>query len=139
MNIQDKFKTAVGWTRYTIINALFVGCIYFGLFEGHDGAANVALFLGWFTVAAAIFIMTIRAIAAYAGVSDAFNEQMSRMEPSVIPFWFDAIFDTLIVLAFVYTSYQVLAVFYVFSIFTGKLIRDIPKDLVLKKLKSQQS
>jgi len=139
MHLPDNTKTILTWARYVTVNTLFVLCIYFGLFLGHDGAANIALFIGWITVAASIFLLLMLIAAIGLGQSDQFDEAFSRTEQSPVPFWFDVTFDVLVVLAFVYTGHGVLAAFYILNIFVGKHLRDIPKNVVLKKLKGQNA
>ena len=130
---------AYKWLRYIIINTIFASSIYFGFFCGINGAANLALFMGWITgILGCITLLAIGIDNSESGKGE-FIELMSRQDPPVVPFWFDLIFDIAVTAAFIWSGHYILAIFYIISIYAGKAIRDIPKDLMLKKLKSQQS
>lgn len=136
MNIKDITKTKTYmWCRYIVINAIFATAIYFGLFLGITGAENLALFMAWITG----ILGTLLLIGLALDKDGAMEESLSRSEPSPVPFWFDFIFDIGVSLAFIWTGHYMLVIFYIFSIAAGKAIRDVPKNVMLKKLKSQQS
>jgi hypothetical protein len=126
------------WLRYFAINGLFVTCIYFGLFMGVEGAANVALFMGWVTGIMGTILMLAIAVDSRPSAEGDLIESLSRQDPSPIPFWFDLMFDLCVVFAFVWTGHYILTFFYVISISAGKTMRDIPKNVMLRKLRSQQ-
>jgi len=136
----DKIKTLIPWARYFLINGIFAASIYFGLFLGIEGPTNLALFMGWVTGILGTAFLIILLLAGYAGIYDKFEESVSRTgSPLVVPFWFDLIFDLCVVAAFVWTGHYILTIFYIISIIVGKIIRDIPKNVVLRTLTSQQS
>ena len=141
MYIPEKLEKPIQWARYIGINGLFTVCIYFGFFapELIDGAANVALFLAWMTAAAGIFLLLVMILAGYAGIYDKFEDAFAKREESVVPFWFDFAFDMCVILAFVYLGYWGLAICYFVSVIVGKMLRDIPQNVMMKKLKATRS
>ena len=141
MYIPEKLEKPIQWARYIGINGLFTVCIYFGFFAPalNDGAANVALFLAWMTAIAGTFLLVIMMLASYLGFYEQFEDAFAKREQSVVPFWFDFAFDMCVILASVYLGYWILAIFYLLSVAVGKHLRDIPQNVMMKKLKSQKS
>jgi len=138
MHIPDQLKTPVSWARYIAINTGFVACIYYGFFLGIDGAANVAVFIAWWTgLTGVIFAIGITLDSAEHAKGELLD-MLARREPSVVPFWFDLTFDIAVVTAFIWSGYYWVTFFYIISIHAGKMLRDLPADIMLKKLKSQQ-
>lgn len=140
----SKTKIALLWLRYIVINVVFAAAIYFGMFaELHggtniNGAENLALFMAWLTGILGTVIL-IGLAAEKANKSTNYSEVLARSDPSVVPFEVDLVFDICVTLAFVWTGHIVLVFFYILSIYAGKQVRDIPKNMVLNKLMSQQS
>ena len=139
MHIPDKLKTPYAWARYIVINSAFVACIYYGFFEGIEGAANVAVFMAWFTGIAGLIFWIGITLDSLENAKGEMLDMLARRDPSVVPFWFDLTFDIGVVLAFVWSGYYWVTFFYLISIQAGKMLRDLPADIMLKKLKSQQS
>jgi len=139
MNIPDKFKTPYACARYIVINGIFAACIYFGFFVGIEGAANVAVFMAWLTGLAGLLMWVGITLDSLEHAKGELIDMLSRRDPSPVPFWFDATFDIIVVGAFIWSGYYWVTFFYIISIQAGKMLRDIPADIMLKKLKSQQS
>ena len=126
------------WIRYLILNGIFATSIYYGLFHGHEGAANLALFMAWVTAFFGVLILVALAINEGKRTPGDYIEFVSRQDPSPIPFEVDAIFDIGVCIAFIWTGYHVLTLFYILSIFAAKKMRNVPRDEMLKKLQGQQ-
>jgi len=130
------------WSRYLLFNGIFATSIYFGLFTDGwwtDGAANLALVIGWATGIFGAMILLGIELSKRPGADDDYIEMLARQEPSVIPFWFDLTFDLIVTVAFIWSGYIVLSLFYIISIIALKAVRDVPKNMVLSRLKSQKS
>lgn len=141
MNFKDIMRTKpYKWARYLGINSLFAVCIYFGFFapELIEGAANVAVFMAWGTGILGAFILIVITLDSRPDAKGDLLEIFTRMDPSVVPFWFDVIFDFCVVIAFIWSGYYWVSVFYLVSIHAGRILRELPQDIMLKKLKSQQ-
>ncbi len=106
--------------------------------EYADGLENLALFMGWATGIAGSLILLALSLENSKGGHD-LAETLARHTQSPVPFVVDCAFDILVATAFVFTGHIVLALFYIVSIYAGKAVRDIPKDIMLRNLKSQQS
>ena len=130
------------WVWYLIANGIFAGSIYYGLILGKGEyasyAANLALFMGWVTAFFGVLVLTALTINAGRRRPGDYIEFVSRQDPSPIPFELDLVFDICISIAFIITGHQVLAIFYIVSIFAGKKMRDVPRDELLNKLMGQQ-
>lgn len=90
--------------RYIVFNLIFAACIYFGLFEGVEGAKNVVLFVAW-----------LSGIVSLVCLSDTVVEAMKDQQPSV-PRWIDIIYDIFIVAVFVWFAYWLTAIVYMIHI-----------------------
>ena len=117
--------------RYVFINSIFAVCIYYGFFEGVDGARNVAVFMGWITATLAVLILLATAVD-----ENKMLEAMARHD-TPIPWLVDLAFDLCVLTTFVWYGHYMLALFYATSIYAGKMMRDASKNFMLKQLKSQ--
>jgi hypothetical protein len=133
-------KQLISIPRYIIINGIFAAAIYFGFFEAVEGAKNLALFIAWLTGlfgVLVLFALWIDSLEDYSHHGE-LREQFSRHEQSVIPWPVDLLFDVCVTLVFIWFGHYVLSIFYILSIAAGKQLRNIPKDVMLKNLKSMQ-
>jgi len=130
--------------RYIVINSIFAAALYYGFIveEPIEGAKNIALFMGWVTaVISLLFMVALMVDGAEANEDKGkIKEKLAREMPkSVIPFPIDLMYDLCVTCVFIWFGHYVLAFFYIISIFVGKELRDIPKNLVLKNLKQGSS
>jgi hypothetical protein len=105
----------------------------------NDGFENLALFIGWITGIVGTIVLIGITLDKQPSAKGELIESLMRQNPSVVPFTIDLVFDIGVLVAFVWTGHYVLVFFYLMSIYAGKEIRDLPKDIMLNKLKSQQS
>jgi len=129
------------YARYIVVNTIFAACLYYGFFEQVEGAKNVALFMAWITGLLGVLIMFglfIDDLDNNDNKGD-LRETFARMPQSVIPFPIDLAFDLALTCTFIWFGHYILALFYIVSIYAGKAVRDVPKNMILNKLKSQQS
>jgi len=131
------------FTRYVVINSIFAAALYYGFIveEPIEGAKNIAVFMGWVTVAISLLFMFALMIdgAESNDKKGEMKEKLAREMPkSVIPFPIDVLYDLCVTGVFIWFGHYVLAFFYIISIFVGKELRDIPKNLVLKNLQKKE-
>lgn len=86
--------------RYLILNIAFATSIYFGLYKGHENAANIAYFVAWFSI-------VISFLCGIKEVQIAMQKKYVKWIRHV-----DIVFDICVVLAFVYFGATVTGVFY---------------------------
>lgn len=123
-------KTVLLVVRYIIINGIFAVSLYYGFFEGVNGAKNVALFFGWVSGIFGTFIF-----AGLAIDSGKFSKELAKSVQPAVPFVIDLIFDMGVLCIFVWFGHYILGMFYLVQIVAGKKIRDVPKKVVMDKLK----
>lgn len=143
VKLEGKSKAALLVVRYFVVNGVFAASIYYGmfaeLFDGVNiaGAENLALFMAWVTGILGSVVAIAFAVEKSKGTQE-YSEIVARSDPSPIPFWFDLLFDMCVCAALVWTGHYILVLFYIVSIYAGKALRDVPKNMVLNKLMSQQ-
>ena len=134
------FKSKTGRIiHYIALNSIFAASIYYGLFQGHEGAANLAVFMGWMTGIMGTLVLVALSINQKKRAPGDYIEFMGRQDPSPIPYAVDLMFDICVCIAFIWTGYQWLTLFYIVSIFAVKAMRDVPKNEMLNKLQGQKS
>lgn len=79
--------------RYILCNAIFAGCLWFGIIEGISGAANVAIVWIWVVFATSLFLLYDEAIASY------------RKNGKLLPLWVDQVFDLCVILFLVWNGW----------------------------------
>jgi len=130
--------------RYIVINSIFAAALYYGFMvaEPIEGAKNIAVFMGWITaVIALVYLLALVVDDIETNPKKGeMREKLAREMPeSVIPFPIDLVYDIGVTCVFVWFGHYVLAFFYIISIFVGKSIRDLPKNLVLKNLQKNEN
>jgi len=129
--------------QYLVVNGITAAGFYYGLIvdEPIEGALNISLFICWATVVLC-FIVMLGLIVDGAESNDKKGEMRQKiareMPKSVVPFAIDLMYDIGVLCVLVWFGYYVLAAFYIMTIYVGKELRDIPKNLVLKNLTGQQ-
>jgi len=87
--------------KYVIVNGLFGASVYYGFFEGVEGALNIAYFYAW--------LCSIVSLLATEETVKALAEKGKK--PSV-PKWINAVFDISISCVFVWFGAWVTGLFY---------------------------
>jgi hypothetical protein len=116
-------------TKYLVQNGLFAYSIYAGVILGVKGWENIAKFIiiAMFIVGVLIFIgrNSVEVLTSYA-------EKNTR----VVPLWIDGVFDLVIGGVLIYNSWLWLAVMYLFTSMSIRILDSNSKEHVLKVLKS---
>ena len=90
--------------KYFAFNIIFAASLYFGLIQGFEPAANVALFIAWATI-----------IISFCFLSDAAIEVLKK-ESRAMPAWFNGTLDLVFLGVLVWTGYFITSAFYVVSV-----------------------
>ena len=143
MKTETKAKL-IGLIKYVVLNSIFAAALYFGFIDvGHEyaeGANNFAVFIGWCYVVIGLIVIVGLTIDEQENNprKGELTEKLARtMTPSVVPFAFDLMYDLCVLAIFIWFGHYVLAAFYITSIYAGKALRNVPKDVMLRNLKSQ--
>lgn len=86
--------------KWIVVNVMLSASIYYGLYQEVDGAANIAYFLAWFTVAVSLLAL-----------SDEHIKEL-RKEGRAAPAWLDGVIDICITLSFVWAGAIGTGIFY---------------------------
>ena len=98
--------------KYTAFNGMFVAAMYFGFYEGHEGARNLAYFAAWFCIVIS-FILT----GPFSeGCPDKLKLDIAAKH---IKAWrnIDICFDIVVACVFVFYGGIVTGIFYILHIF----------------------
>jgi len=106
--------------RYFLINGVVVASIYLGMYNGDEGALNIALFLLWFTAISSLVLMSDTVI----------DEIADKITENSVPAWFDISLDTGVSLSLIYAGYFWLAGFYIFHMVLLLNARDKANKLI---------
>ena len=145
MNTMTTKEKLISLLRYVGINGVFGASLYFGFIETNheyaEGAENLALFIGW-----AMGVIGTLVLLAFAADKAESNENKGQYAEtiarsgyqSIVPHEIDLVYDVAVLGIFIFYGHYVLAFFYILSIYAGKAIRDTPKNVMLKNLRSQK-
>ncbi len=86
--------------RYLLLNSAFAACLWFGLVEQVQGAANIAFFCAWLVSISSLFLLHKDSV------------QMLKDNGVVIPLFADQLFDYCVVVFLVWHSCFVTAAAY---------------------------
>jgi len=114
--------------KWTLINGLFVICLYFGYVEGVEGARNVALFYAWFVILTWFFVALVNA-----------DEMVLRLKEdgrSAPRFIFIAL-HLLITACFAWFGAWITAIFYILHVVIGETLWS--KSQEIKEEKSENA
>ena len=90
--------------KYIAFNTGFALFVYYGLFEGVEGAGNAAIFFAWTLGILSLFVMNDDVIKKH------------KEKGFSVPYWVDASFDLGITVAFVWCGYFWTAGIYFFHL-----------------------
>jgi hypothetical protein len=96
-------KKAGRWVKWFVFNGVLVASIYYGLFRGVDGAANVAQFIVWFSFVVSLFLLS----------DDVVNESKQKIGELVVPVWLDSMLDVCLLAALAWHGWMWSAVAWV--------------------------
>ncbi len=89
--------------RYLGFNIGFAVCIYYGLYEGVEGAKNIAIFYAWFVFILSLFMF-----------SDTVVEKIKETRPNpTVPRWFDVTIDIFLLFSIIYAGWVITSIAYV--------------------------
>jgi ABC-type sugar transport system permease subunit len=100
--------------RYLLINSGFAICVYYGLYEGNQGAENLAIFYIWVIFVLSLFLFNEKAIKAL---------KEKKLKPSV-PKWLDATFDFSLLAAIIYSGWVISGIAYLIQLLIMQNVYD---------------
>lgn len=97
----EKIKKQFNWLFF---NGLFLAAIYYGLFEGINGAKNIAIFVAWLTFIISLSMLHDDVV------------KIIKKNGKYMPQWVDAIFDICVICSFLWFGYFITAIAYLISV-----------------------
>lgn len=77
--------------KWICVNGVFWAALYFGLHEGVEGAANIAMFIAWTGAICSVFFL-----------SDEVVRTLQKKGLPTVPLWTDQVIDLVVIAAMVW-------------------------------------